>query len=222
MEDPVHVTLNVSASAMSPCVNTSSGPNRLCACEAVPVFSTGFSEDLSEQLQCLGKGGEIDTQHKSTARNACKSKNQSISSGGVISKETIKSTISDCLSLMTGRDESQQLDPIQIQGTITKGTRITLRTKRGRQQKAPNRINDGEGDLFCVTTQGRDTDNELIRQLRTKIKEKEHSINELSSAVELFLKIQLIVKKLQGNILKILKQAVAKRSKSLLQTLIRK
>jgi hypothetical protein len=45
--------------------------------------------------------------------------------------------------------------------------------------------------------------------LKTKIKEQEHSINELSSAVELFLKIQPIIKKLQENILKILKQTVA-------------
>jgi hypothetical protein len=45
--------------------------------------------------------------------------------------------------------------------------------------------------------------------LKTKIKEQENSINELSSAVERFLKIQPIVKKLQGNILKISKQAVA-------------
>ena len=49
----------------------------------------------------------------------------------------------------------------------------------------------------------------MIRQLKTKIKEQEHSINELSSAVERFLKIQPIVKKLQGNILKIPKEAVA-------------
>ncbi len=34
----------------------------------------------------------------------------------------------------------------------------------------------------------------MIRQWKTKIKEQEHSINELSSAVELFLKIQAIVK----------------------------
>jgi hypothetical protein len=56
---------------------------------------------------------------------------------------------------------------------------------------------------FVFTTQDQDTDNELIRQLKTKIKEQENSVNELSSAVELFLKIQPIVKKLQGNILKI-------------------
>ncbi len=50
----------------------------------------------------------------------------------------------------------------------------------------------------------------MIRQLKTKIKEQEHSINEVSSAVERFLKIQPIVKKLQGNILKISKQAIAR------------
>jgi hypothetical protein len=109
-----------------------------------------------------------------------------------------------------GKEESQQLDPIQIQETITEGTPVALRTRRSRQQKAHNRINDDEGDSFRFTTQNRDTDNELIRQLKTKIKEQENSINELSSAVERFLKIQPIVKKLQGNILKISKQAVAR------------
>ena len=76
MEDPVHVTLNASASAMSPCVNTSSGPNTGTACEAVPVLRTGFSEDLSEQLQCLDKGEGTDTRHKSTAKNADRLKNK--------------------------------------------------------------------------------------------------------------------------------------------------
>ncbi len=50
----------------------------------------------------------------------------------------------------------------------------------------------------------------MIRQLKTKIKGQENSINELSSAVERFLKIQPFVKKLQGNILKVSKQAVAR------------
>ena len=109
-----------------------------------------------------------------------------------------------------GREESQHLDQIQIQGTITEGTLVALRTRRCRQQKAPNRINDDEGDSFRVTTQDRDTDNESIRQWKTKIKEQENSINELSSAAERFLQIQPIVKSLQGNILKISKQAVAR------------
>ena len=41
--------------------------------------------------------------------------------------------------------------------------------------------------------------------MKTKFKEQENSISELSSAVERFLKIQPIVKKLQGNISKISK-----------------
>ena len=120
MEDPVHVTLNRSPSAMSPCVNSSSGPNRLSACEAPPVLRTGFSKDLPEQLQCSEKGGEIDTRHKSTTRNAVGSKNRSPASGGVTAKDTIKRTTSNCLSTMTeGREESQQLDPTQIQDIHT-------------------------------------------------------------------------------------------------------
>ncbi len=38
-------------------------------------------------------------------------------------------------------EESQQLDPIQIKGTITEGTSVALQTRRGRKQKASNRIN---------------------------------------------------------------------------------
>ena len=134
MEDPVQVTLNTSPSAMSPCVNNSSGPNRLCACEAVPELSTGFSKDLPDQLQCSGKGGERDTRHKSTTRNALgsknRSKNQSRASGGVISKDTIKRTTSDCLSSMTGgNEESQQLNPTLVQESITEDTCRTSNKK---------------------------------------------------------------------------------------------
>jgi hypothetical protein len=57
--------------------------------------------------------------------------------------------------------------------------------------------------LFQATHQEPNNDNELIRQLKTKIKEQENSISEVSSAVERFLKIQPIVKKLQVNISKI-------------------
>ena len=198
MEDPVHVTLNTSASAMSPCVDIT-GPNRLCACEAVPELCTGFSKDLPEQLQCSGKEGEIDTQHGLTTRNAVGSKNRSIASGGVISKDTIKRTTSDFLSTKkVGRKESQQMNPTQIQGTNTEDKPVALRTRRCRQQTVPISTNDGKGDLFQATHQEPNNDNELIRRLKTKIKEQENSISELSSAVERFLKIQPIVKKLQG------------------------
>jgi len=44
--------------------------------------------------------------------------------------------------------------------------------------------------------------------LRTNIKEQDNSISEVSSAVESVLKIQAVVKKLQGNISKISKQVV--------------
>ena len=156
MEDPVHVTLNTSASAMSPCVDIS-GPNRLCACEAPSVLRSGFSKDLSEQLQCSEKGGEIDTRHKLTSKTAVRLMDRSIASGGVIPTDTIMSTsctTSSCLSPMTEvREESQQLNPIQIQGTITEDTPVALRTRRSRQQTAPIRSNDDEGDLFQATHQ---------------------------------------------------------------------
>jgi len=183
MEDPVHVTLNTTPSAMSPCVNSSSGPNRLSACEAPPVLCTGFSKDLPEQLQCSEKGGEIDTRHKSTTRNAVGSKNRSSASGGVISKDTIKRTTSNCLSTMTeGREESQQLNPTQIQGSITEDTPVALRTRRSRQQTVPIRTKDDRGDLFQAT-KNQNKDNELIKQLKAKIMDQENTISELSSAM---------------------------------------
>ncbi len=119
------------------------------------------------QLQCSKKGGETDTLHKSNTRNAAGSTNQSIASGGVIPKDTVKSTPSDCLSPVTeGREESQQLDPIQLSGTITEDTPVALRTRRCRQQMGPTSINDGEGDLSQATHQERNKDKELIRRLR--------------------------------------------------------
>ena len=50
----------------------------------------------------------------------------------------------------------------------------------------------------------------MVGQLKTKIKEQENSISELSSAVERFLKIHPVVKKLQGDISNISKHVVPK------------
>jgi hypothetical protein len=93
-------------------------------------------------------------------------------------------------------------------GTITENTPVALRTRRCRQKTGPTDSNDGEGGLFQATDQERNKDKELIRQLRTNIKEQDNSISEVSSAVESVLKIQAVVKKLQGNISKISKQVV--------------
>ena len=49
-------------------------------------------------------------------------------------------------------------------------------------------------------------DKEIIRRLLKKTKEQQDTIDELSSAVKEFLKVQSCVKKLQGNISKIHKQ----------------
>ena len=107
-----------------------------------------------------------------------------------------------------GREESPQLNPTQIQGTITEDKPVALRTRRCRQQTVPISTNDCKGDLFQATHQESNNDNELVRQLKTKIKEQENSISELSSAVERFLKVQPIVKKLQVDFLNISKHVV--------------
>ena len=108
------------------------------------------------------------------------------------------------------REESQQLNPIQIQGTIPEDTPVALRTRRSRQQTAPIRTKDDGGKLLQATN-NRNKDNELIRQLEAKIMDQKNTISELSSAVECFLKIQPIVKKLQGNIAKTSKQVDTQR-----------
>ena len=83
-----------------------------------------------------------------------------------------------------GREESQQLNPTQIQGTIPEDKPVALRTRRCRQQTVPISTNDGKGDLFQATHQEPNNDNELIRQLKTKIKEQENSISDLRLVTE--------------------------------------
>jgi hypothetical protein len=57
MEDPVHVTLKISVSAISPCVD-SSGPNRLCACGAPPNTLHWFLQRLTRTVRIIGKTRE--------------------------------------------------------------------------------------------------------------------------------------------------------------------
>ena len=105
---------------------------------------------------------------------------QSIASGGVIPRDSIKSTTSDSLSAMTAdREGSQQLNPIQIQ-EMTEVTPGALHTRRCRQQTADIRKNDDEGDLFQATNH-RNKDNKLIRHLKAKIQEQKTSIIKMSS-----------------------------------------
>ena len=46
------------------------------------------------------------------------------------------------------QEKSLQLNPTQIQGTITEDTPVALRTRSGRQQTVPISTNDGKGDSF--------------------------------------------------------------------------
>ena len=72
------------------------------------------------------------------------------------------------------------------QGLINDVTPVALRTRR-RLQTAPIRIDRGEGELEQDTI--RNEDKELIRQLNTQNKEQQHMIDELSSALNDFLKV---------------------------------
>ncbi len=116
----------------------------------------------------------MDTRHKLTAGTAVGSKNQSIALGEVIPKDTIQGEIPDCLSPMTeGKEESQQFDPTQIQGTVT--------------QDAP----------FQVTHQERKKDKEIIRQLMTKNQEAQN-FNKLKNSGKLNKVVLKITKHVVG------------------------
>ena len=62
-----------------------------------------------------------------------------------------------------GREESLQLNPTQLQGTITEDKPVAIRARRCRQQTVPISTNDGKGDSFQATHQELDDYNELIR-----------------------------------------------------------
>jgi hypothetical protein len=65
-----------------------------------------------------------------------------------------KSTTSGCLSTTpVGREESQLLDPVLIQETITEVTPVALRTRSYKKQAETIKISDGKGvmDLFQAT-----------------------------------------------------------------------
>ena len=101
-------------------------------------------------------------------------------------------------------DQSSVSEGIELQGTIKDVTPVALRTRSCRQQTSSIRIDGNKGEFGKDTN--RNNDKDLIRRLITQNKEQQHTIDELSSAVKEFLKVQSTVKKLQGNIEKLYKQ----------------
>jgi hypothetical protein len=95
----------------------------------------------------------------------------------------------------------------ELQGAIINDvTLVALRTRRRQQYAAHIRVDGCEGDLRQDTNRNESADKELILQLTTQNKEQQHMIDELSSAIKDFLKVQPIVMKTERNLPKISKQ----------------
>jgi hypothetical protein len=94
------------------------------------------------------------------------------------------------------------------QASINEATPVALRTRTRvtRQQATSKRIDNSK------EKSGQDTkrceDKELIQQLTRQVKEQRNIINEMDSAITKFLKVQPVVKKIQGNIEKALESAM--------------
>ena len=170
-------------------------------------FAQGISESLSTQLQCSKKGGESgDTTIQSTMTSRVQSTRGTTSVGIESDDTTTRTTLHYQPPVTINEEGSQGLTRVYVpegdkqQETIKEVTPVALRTRSCRHQTDIIRIEEDKGD------NGSANQNELIRQLWKKTKEQQDTIDELSSAVTEFLKVQPCVKKLQGNIAKIHKQ----------------
>jgi hypothetical protein len=74
------------------------------------------------------------------------------------------------------------------QGAIKECTPVALRTRSCRQQESSIRNKSGKGEFGQDTE--RNEDKELIQLLTTQNKEQQNTIDELSSAVKEFLRVQ--------------------------------
>ena len=132
---------------------------------------------------------------------------------GVVSEDTINGLPSDCQSYETDDDEGNQgltqrsgSEGNELQEAITDVTPVALRTRRRQQHAAQIRIDGCEGDLRQDTNRNESEDKELIRRLTTQNEEQQHMIDEFSSAIKDFLKVQSIVKKTERDLAKITRQ----------------
>jgi hypothetical protein len=154
------------------------------------------------------KGGDTTIHGQSTEK--IQVVQDSIFEGGE-SGDTVERRLTYCQSRDTDDNEGpQELNQSSApegneqQGAIKECTPVALRTRSCRQQESSTRNNSGKGEFGQDTN--RSEDKELIRRLTTQNKEQQNTIEELSSAVKEFLRVQSTVKKLQGNIEKLSKQ----------------
>ena len=180
---------------------------RSCANEASPepeLRSSPASADIPEldvslALPCSEKGGETMTHSPVTTRSPM---GEDTPSDGIQSDDTTPA--SEHMSSVTVEEGSQGLNQSyvpegnKLHGTIKEATPVALRT-RSRLQTAPIIIDEREGEVRQTDC---DRDYELILPFMMQIKKQQGIIDEMKSAVQNFLKVQSIVKKLQGTITK--------------------
>ncbi len=91
------------------------------------------------------------------------------------------------------------------QVTTKEATPVASRTRAGKQATSKiidnNKRKSGQDTKRCE-------DKESIRQLTRQVKEQQNIIDEMSSAITKFLKVQPVVKKIQGNIKKTLESVI--------------
>ena len=210
MRFPTHVTMNTYATSARFCAYADRSCNRLCTPEELPgVLRTGpYSEIVPEHLPRSEKGGDTTIHGQST--EMIQAVQDSTFEGGE-SGDSVERRLIYCQSRDTDDNEGPQAlnqssapEGNEQQGAIKECTPVALRTRSCRQQESSIRNKSGKGEFGQDTE--RNEDKELIQLLTTQNKEQQNTIDELSSAVKEFLRVQSTVKKLQGNIKKLSEQ----------------
>ena len=178
--------------------------------------SANFAQDNPEiipaQLQCSENGGDTTCTGDDTTTQRIQP-DRGEASEGIGSNDTTTETTSenrDQPQVKADEEEPQELSQGTVQEqneqkAIKEATPVASRTRAGKQATS-KRIDNSK------RKSGQDTkrceDKESIRQLTRRVKEQQNIIDEMSSAITKFLKVQPVVKKIQGNIEKTLESAI--------------
>jgi len=175
-------------------------------------FARDNPEILPAQLQCSENGGDTTcTEDDTTTQRIQPDRGEA--SEGIGSNDTTTETTSDNRDqpqVKADEEEPQELSQSTVQEqneqkAIKEATPVASRTRAGKQATS-KRIDNSK------RKSGQDTkrceDKESIRQLTRRVKEQQNIIDEMSSAITKFLKVQPVVKKIQGNIEKTLESAI--------------
>ena len=176
--------------------------------------SANFAQDnpeiLPAQLQCSENGGDTTCNGDDTTTQRIQP-DRGEASEGIESNDTTTETTSenrDQPQVKADEEEPQELSQSTVQEqneqkAIKEATPVASRTRAGKQATS-KRIDNSK------RKSGQDTKRceDKIRQLTRQVKEQQNIIDEMSSAITKFLKVQPVVKKIQGNIEKTLESAI--------------